>query len=101
MTAHRGRTMSTDGAAQGTTRVPPVRSLLFVPGNRASWMGKAVASGADAVVFDLEGSLPPQDKEMGRRQVREVIDAADPAGPAVHVRVNDARCGIMPDDLDV
>lgn len=79
----------------------PVRSLLFVPGNRASWMGKAVASGADAVVFDLEGSLPSQDKESGRRQVRDVIDGADPTGPAVHVRVNDARCGIMPDDLDV
>jgi citrate lyase subunit beta/citryl-CoA lyase len=74
---------------------------LFVPGNRASWMGKAVASGADAVVFDLEGSLPPHEKEIGRRQVRAVIDAADPDGPAVHVRVNDARCGIMPEDLDV
>ena len=78
-----------------------VRSLLFVPGNRASWMGKAVASGTDAVVFDLEGSLPPQEKEIGRRQVREVLDAADPDGPAMHVRVNDARCGIMVDDLDV
>jgi citrate lyase subunit beta/citryl-CoA lyase len=81
--------------------VRPVRSLLFVPGNRAAWMAKAVASGADAVVFDLEGSLPPAEKAAGRRQVREVIDAADPAGPAVLVRVNDSYGGIMADDLDV
>jgi citrate lyase subunit beta/citryl-CoA lyase len=80
---------------------PPVRSLLFIPGNRAAWMPKAVAAGADAVVFDLEGSLPPADKETGRRQVREVIDAASPAGPAVFVRVNDSFGGEMPADLDV
>ena len=84
-----------------TSMVAPVRSMLFVPGNRASWMAKAVASGADAVVFDLEGSLPPADKEAGRRQVREVIDAADRTGPAVFVRVNDSFGGLMAADLDV
>ena len=71
--------------------IRPVRSLLFIPGNRASWMPKAVAAGADAVVFDLEGSLPYDEKHTGRRSVREVIDAADPAGPAVFVRINDSH----------
>ena len=75
--------------------------MLFVPGNRASWMGNAVASGADAVVFDLEGSLPSADKEVGRRQVREVIDAAEPGGPAVFVRINDSFGGLLAADLDV
>ena len=93
--------MSADAAPQRMTHVPPVRSLLFVPGNRASWMAKAVASGADAVVFDLEGSLPPAEKEVGRRQVREVIDAADPTGPAVFVRVNDSFGGLLAADLDL
>lgn len=80
----------------------PVRSLLFVPGNRAAWMSKAVASGADAVVFDLEGSLPPGDKEAGRRQVRGVIDdAVGTDGPAVMVRVNDVRSPELAADLDV
>lgn len=82
--------------------VRPVRSLLFVPGNRASWMSKAAASGADAVVFDLEGSLPPADKDIGRRQVREVIDAAgDGEGPAVLVRVNGVASAEFLPDLDV
>ena len=83
---------------------PPVRSMLFVPGNRASWMAKAAASGADAVVFDLEGSLPPAEKEVGRRQVRAVIDAAGEAdgdGPAVFVRINDSFGGLLAADLDV
>lgn len=97
--------MSADAARDGTTPghpvVAPVRSMLFVPGNRASWMAKAVASGADAVVFDLEGSLPPADKEAGRRQVREVIDSADPSGPAVFVRINDSFGGLIAADLDV
>src|SRR5690242_6491703 len=37
----------------------PLRSMLFVPGNRPGWMDKAVASGADSVVFDLEDAVPP------------------------------------------
>ena len=90
-----------DAAPAGPAAAPPVRSLLFVPGNRAAWMPKAVASGADAVVFDLEGSLAPADKEAGRRQVREVIDAADPDGPAVFVRINDSFGGLLAADLDV
>ena len=83
--------------------IRPVRSLLFIPGNRASWMPKAVAAGADAVVFDLEGSLPYDEKDTGRHSVCEVIDAADPAGPAVFVRINDSHANqeLQLADLDV
>lgn len=80
----------------------PVRSLLFVPGNRTDWMTKAAASGADAVVFDLEGSLPPAEKEEGRRAVRRVLDeVVDGEGPAVMVRVNAVDSGEFAADLDV
>ncbi len=34
------------------------RTLLFVPGNRPERFDKALASGADAVVLDLEDSVP-------------------------------------------
>jgi citrate lyase subunit beta / citryl-CoA lyase len=83
--------------------IRPVRSLLFVPGNRASWMPKAVAAGADAVVFDLEGSLPYDEKHTGRRAVRAVVDGSDPAGPAVFVRINDSHANrdLQAADLDV
>lgn len=38
------------------------RSLLFVPGNRPNRFDKAVASGADLVVLDLEDAVAPGDK---------------------------------------
>jgi citrate lyase subunit beta/citryl-CoA lyase len=83
--------------------IRPVRSLLFIPGNRASWMPKAVAAGADAVVFDLEGSLPYDEKHTGRHAVRAVVDGSDPAGPAVFVRINDSHANrdLQAADLDV
>lgn len=78
-----------------------VRSLLFVPGNRGAWLEKAVASGTDAVVFDLEGSLPYSEKESGRRGIRKVLDVAETTGPAIFVRVNDSYGENQAVDLDV
>lgn len=80
--------------------VRPVRSLLFIPGNRTDWLPKAAAAGADAVVFDLEGALPPDQKESGRAGVRAVIDAAAGRGPAIMVRINDVRSDHWRADLD-
>ena len=39
-------------------RFATARSLLFVPGNRPERFEKAVRSGADAVILDLEDSVP-------------------------------------------
>ena len=44
----------------------PPRSYLFVPGHRADRFDKALASGADAVVLDLEDAVAPQDKVAAR-----------------------------------
>jgi citrate lyase subunit beta / citryl-CoA lyase len=51
----------------------PVRSMLFVPGHRASWVDKAIASGADAVVLDLEDSVPQEEKVEARGTVAQSI----------------------------
>lgn len=45
-------------------------SWLFVPGDRPERFGKAHASGADAVICDLEDGVAPEDKEQARSQVR-------------------------------
>ena len=37
-------------------------TYLFVPGNRPDRFGKALASGADAVIIDLEDAVTPEDK---------------------------------------
>ncbi len=50
------------------------RTLLFVPGDRPERFAKAAASGADAVILDLEDAVPPDRKEAARREVRSWLD---------------------------
>ncbi len=69
-----------------TTR--PVRSALFVPANRASWIDKAPGYGADALVLDLEDATPPSEKEAARAIVRERLSPMAERGQAIWVRVN-------------
>lgn len=62
------------------------RTLLFVPGHRGDWVPKALATGADAVVLDLEDSVPQADKQAARATVRESIE---------RVRKTDSEVGLL------
>ena len=65
-------------------------------------MAKALESGADAVIFDLEDSVPVAAKAEARGLVAKAIEgvaAAGRGGPAVTVRVNAAATGLLADDL--
>ena len=64
------------------------RTLLFVPGNRPERLAKALASGADAVVLDLEDSVPAGDKPAARTAVVAALDALPASAPPVVVRIN-------------
>ena len=64
----------------------PHRSYLFVPGNRPERFDKALASGADAVIVDLEDAVPPDQKDAARAMVAAWLSAAKP----VVVRINAA-----------
>jgi citrate lyase subunit beta / citryl-CoA lyase len=65
------------------------RSLLYTPGNRSDLVAKASSSAADAVVVDLEDSVPPADKALARDVVRRWL--AEPSGgPQRWVRINAA-----------
>ncbi|MBB6224903.1 HpcH/HpaI aldolase/citrate lyase family protein [Rhizobium leguminosarum] len=48
-----------------------LRSLLFAPGDRPDRFEKALASGADAVILDLEDSVSPANKPRARENVHE------------------------------
>ncbi len=67
-----------------------VRSLLFVPGNRPDRFAGALASGADAVIIDLEDAVPLAAKAQARDNVvRFLADRAAVSGdPLVVVRPN-------------
>ena len=80
----------------------PVRIILFAPGSKERVMTKALESGADAVLLDLEDSVPLAAKVEARALVAKVIDgvaAAGRAGPAIFVRTNAAASGLLDDDL--
>ena len=51
------------------------RSMLFVPGDRPERFDKAVASGADAVILDLEDSVAADLKDFARASVRSWLQA--------------------------
>src|SRR5690349_8382116 len=51
----------------------PYRSLLFVPGHKPDWAAKAVRAGADAVILDLEDSVPESLKPQARQAVARTI----------------------------
>lgn len=60
---------------------------LYVPGDRPERFTKAVESGADVVIIDLEDAVAAADKEQALRNAAAFLK--DQVGTAVHVRVND------------
>ncbi len=71
------------------------RSFLFVPATRPERIAKAKASGADAVVVDLEDAVGPHDKHTARQALAEVL--SPDAG--VLLRINAAGTTWHADDL--
>lgn len=68
-----------------------LRSLLFTPGNRPRMLEKAAGTGADAVIIDLEDSVPVAEKEATRPLARQAIDTIAKASAVdVYVRANPA-----------
>ncbi|MDO9359327.1 MAG: CoA ester lyase [Polaromonas sp.] len=65
------------------------RSFLFVPGSRPDRYAKALASGAGAVIIDLEDAVAPDAKVEARKQLAEGFAAMSAADRArVLVRIN-------------
>lgn len=74
------------------------RTYLFVPGDRPERFAKAMASGADAVIVDLEDAVAPAAKDRARSALSAWLDAGH--GPVV-VRINDAASSGFAADLVV
>lgn len=77
----------------------PLRSLLFVPGSRPELIPKAAASPADALVLDLEDSVPPPARDEARANVAAALARA--AHRLTFVRINHPNAGCLEQDLGV
>ncbi len=78
----------------------PVRTALFAPGIKERVMSKALESGADAAILDLEDSVPLASKAEARDLVARTIAGVAAGGPAIFVRVNAVPTGLIADDLE-
>ena len=74
-----------------------LRSLLFVPGDRLDRMEKALGSGADALILDLEDAVAPASKEDARRVTSAFLNRPRPL--PLFVRINAVDSGLIEADL--
>jgi citrate lyase subunit beta/citryl-CoA lyase len=83
-----------------TTCGPPPRSWLFVPADSNKKLMKALESGADAVIFDLEDSVALAQKPVARELLSLLPDRRE-GQPERWVRVNPLGTDEHRDDLDL
>jgi len=79
-----------------------MRSLLFVPADSARKLDKAMSSGADALIIDLEDSIALDGKARARESAAAFLRDAmmSTARPHLMVRVNGLQTGLTDADLD-
>ena len=80
--------------------IAAARSFLFVPGNRPERFEKALASGADAVVLDLEDSVPLGEKAVAREAIAKAWHSLQAFNVPLVVRINPAEHELGMADLD-
>jgi citrate lyase subunit beta/citryl-CoA lyase len=76
------------------------RSYLYVPGDQPAKLAKAVGSGADALILDLEDAVAPRAKDAGRTAVRAFLESVNATGgstalPQLWVRLNPGPDGLL------
>lgn len=77
------------------------RTLLFIPGNNKRFIEKARSLNADIICFDLEDSVPLNEKQAARDLVSEALEEKkDHGNRNVYVRINSYESGMSIQDLD-
>jgi citrate lyase subunit beta/citryl-CoA lyase len=75
------------------------RSWLFVPADSEKKIDKALSSDADALIFDLEDSVAPERKVIGRKLLKSLLPRS--GGPQWWVRINPLGSEYHKDDLQL
>jgi citrate lyase subunit beta/citryl-CoA lyase len=76
-------------------------SYLFVPGTRPDRFAKALASGADAVILDLEDAVAAGEKAAARDAIRDWCRAQSDVDARVHLRINDVASEWFEGDVEL
>jgi len=75
------------------------RSLIFVPGNNPRFLEKAKNLQADIVCFDLEDSVPDNEKSNARKLIKSALKSRKLYKSSIFVRTNSPNSGKIPYDL--
>ncbi len=75
------------------------RSLIFVPGNNLRFIEKAKKIQADIVCFDLEDSVPDNEKISARKLIKNALKSRSEYSSSIFVRTNSPLSGKIPSDL--
>ncbi len=78
----------------------PFRSVLYIPGSKARALEKATRLPADAIIFDLEDAVAPDEKDAARGALVEALSALDYGPRAKLIRINALETGWAEADLD-
>lgn len=77
-----------------------LRSLLYTPAYRKKYMSSALGSGSDALIIDLEDSVPDIFKEEARKNIRDFLDLGLFAGHTTFIRLNPIESKLLFRDLE-
>ncbi|MGA9169662.1 MAG: aldolase/citrate lyase family protein, partial [Nitrososphaeraceae archaeon] len=77
-----------------------LRSLIFVPSNSKRFIEKAKALNADIICFDLEDSVPLNEKTTARQAIIDTLAKRAEYRPNIYVRINSLESGLAFSDLN-
>jgi citrate lyase subunit beta/citryl-CoA lyase len=78
-----------------------LRSQLFVPGNDERKIRKSVSLMSDVVIFDLEDSVPTQDKSRARGMLERLLNELDWGRKRLSVRINKVGSEYSNEDIEL
>lgn len=76
-----------------------LRNMLYVPAYQEKFIEKSLSAPADALIYDLEDSVPPMFKEDARRILKKYLDSGALHNKKVFIRLNPIESDMLLDDL--
>jgi len=77
-----------------------LRSLFFIPGHVEKYLTKAHEIEADAIILDVEDSVPVQNKELARRNIHDILHSERLNHKQIIIRINELDEGELLNDFD-
>lgn len=76
-----------------------MRSLMFVPAHNQKLLDSSLRRDADVLLLDIEDSVPVNDKQQARNNIKEFVKRPEAQGKLIFPRVNDRESGELLKDL--